>query len=138
MAKQNDPYVLKNIKELAALGCSVDLDNFGTGQSSITNLRNFPVQRIKIDKSFVSGMHLEKGQKNIMRAIMPLADQLGIQALAEGVEQLEELKMLSDMGCEFVQGFCIARPMPLDDALTWLTSYNQKLSNSKSALKVAV
>jgi len=138
LAKQNDANVAKNIHDLATLGCGIDLDDFGTGHSSITSLRQFPIQRIKIDKSFVTDIHLEKGQKNMLRAIMNLADQLGIQALAEGVEHLEELKILSQMGCEFVQGYCIARAMPPDDALTWLSSYNQKLHNGKTVKKLAV
>ena len=138
LADPKDINISNNLRELAASGCNIDLDCFGTGHSSITSLRQFPIKRIKIDKSFVKNIHIERGQKNMMRAIMNLADQLDIQALADGAEDIEELKLLSEMGCEFVQGFCIARAMPADDALTWLTSYNEKLLRGKSVEKLAI
>jgi EAL domain-containing protein (putative c-di-GMP-specific phosphodiesterase class I) len=101
---------------LADLGCGIDLDDFGTGYASITNIRRFSVGRIKIDRSFVAGVDTDSEQRNMVTAIPTIADRLGVQTLAEGVETRGEKDALNALGCHDVQGFQIARQMPVADA----------------------
>ncbi len=98
-----------------SLGVEFSIDDFGTGHSSLSRLRDFPVSEIKIDKSFVLGMMDSKDDLAIVRSTIDLARNLGVQSVAEGVETPEALQALSEFGCDFAQGFLIGRPMPADD-----------------------
>lgn len=113
--------VVRTLADLARLGCALDLDDFGTGHASITNIRRFAIGRIKIDRTFVTRIDADPEQQNMVAAILTMADRLGLDTLAEGVETPEEQAMLAHLGCGHVQGFGIARPMPLKDATRWLS-----------------
>ncbi|MDR9484835.1 MAG: GGDEF domain-containing phosphodiesterase [Sediminimonas sp.] len=119
--------VTRNINALADLGCTIDLDDFGTGHASIASLRRFKVSRIKIDRSFVAGVDRDAKQQRMITAILTMADQLGLDALAEGVETTGEHAVLAQLGCRHVQGFGIARPMPLDQTADWVRHHERKL-----------
>ena len=94
------------------------LDDFGTGYSSLSYLHQYPVQALKIDRSFVAEMGSENpGSTAIVRAILALAGALGMQAIAEGVETEAQHQMLMQLGCRLGQGFLYARPQP---AHVWL------------------
>ena len=95
------------------MGCGIDLDDFGTGHASITNIRRFDLRRLKIDRSFVTRVDEDREQQKIVSAILSMAERLGLETLAEGVETPGEHAMLSQLGCGHVQGFGIGRPMPL-------------------------
>lgn len=114
-----------NLRKLAEAGCQIDLDDFGTGYASLDAIRQFGVNRIKIDRSFVTACDIDEGQQRMILAILALAERLGILALAEGVETREEYAFLAQMGCDEVQGYAIARPMPLADSLEFLTRHAQ-------------
>jgi len=114
-----------NLRKLAAAGCQIDLDDFGTGYASLDAIRQFGVNRIKIDRSFVTACDIDEAQQRMILAILALAERLGISALAEGVETREEYAFLAQMGCDEVQGYAIARPMPLADSLEFLTRHAQ-------------
>jgi diguanylate cyclase (GGDEF)-like protein len=120
VAARSEDAVIRNLAGLARLGCRLDLDDFGTGNASITSIRRFAIERIKIDRSFVTRIDEDPEQQKMVSAILTMAERLGLDTLAEGVETMAERQLLTDMGCGHLQGFCIARPMALDDATTWL------------------
>jgi EAL domain-containing protein (putative c-di-GMP-specific phosphodiesterase class I) len=117
----NDP-VIRNVAALSSAGFSVELDDFGTGHASIGNLKKFKVNKIKIDRSFVTDIDTLPDQQKITRAMINLAHSLDVEALVEGVETEGELRRLRAMGCDAVQGYLIGRPMAEADALAWLKS----------------
>ena len=99
------------LQELRNLGVQISLDDFGTGYSSLANLRNLPIDRVKIDKTFVFGMLHSPKDESIVRSIIDLATNLGIGTVAEGVESQEVLDRLALLNCEAVQGYFIAKPI---------------------------
>jgi diguanylate cyclase (GGDEF)-like protein len=99
------------LQELRNLGLQISLDDFGTGYSSLANLRNLPIDRVKIDKTFVFGMLHSPKDESIVRSIIDLATNLGIGTVAEGVESQEVLNRLALLNCEAVQGYFIAKPI---------------------------
>ncbi|HEU0097810.1 MAG TPA: EAL domain-containing protein [Allosphingosinicella sp.] len=111
-----------NLARLRSLGVRLALDNFGTGHSGLGHLRDAPLDKIKIDQSFVRGA-ADPGSRNgaIVRAIVVLAESLGMDTTAEGAETIEELSLIRRLGCSQVQGFIFARPMPADEALRLAT-----------------
>ena len=120
VAKTNDDCVVRTISRLAEMGCRIDLDDFGTGNASLTALRRFKVGRIKIDRSFVTNIDDDPNQKRMVAAILSMAERLDLETLAEGVERVGEHAILSQLGCGHVQGFGIARPMPFEDTIDWI------------------
>lgn len=117
--RDGDETVMRNLRALREAGFRLDLDDFGTGAASIAHIARFGVHRIKIDRSFVQGIDRDPGRREIVAAILALADRLGIETLAEGVETAEERAVLAEMGCPHLQGFAIARPMPFAETLEW-------------------
>ncbi len=130
VAADPDDTVSRNINGLARLGCSIDLDDFGTGHASISSLRRFAVGRIKIDRSFVMKVDRDPEQQRMVNAILTMAERLDLDTLAEGVETVGEHAMLAQLGCGHVQGFGIARPMPFDQTLDWIRNHNSKLQQA--------
>lgn len=125
-AETDDDALVANIAGLARLGCGLDLDDFGTGHASITSIRRFSIRRIKIDRSFVARADEDADQRRMLAAILSMADQLGVETLAEGVESAALHALCAQLGCRHVQGFAIARPMPLDDTFDWLRNHEQR------------
>jgi EAL domain-containing protein (putative c-di-GMP-specific phosphodiesterase class I) len=119
------------------LGCRIDLDDFGTGHASIVNIRRFGVHRIKIDRSFVTNVDTDRDQQNMIAAILTMAERLGVDTLAEGVESVGEHAMLAQLGCGHVQGHSIARPMPFADTAAWITAHRASLVSLPSLVKRA-
>lgn len=120
VASAEEDVMMRNLAELREMGCGIDLDDFGTGHASITAIRRFGVQRIKIDRSFVTCVDSDREQQRVVAAILSMAEPLGLDTLAEGVETPGEHAMLAQLGCRHVQGFGIARPMPVDEVEDWL------------------
>ena len=110
----------KVLTDLRSLGIGLSIDDFGTGYSSLANLRDLPVDRIKIDRSFVKEMLERSGDAVIVRSIIELASNLGLGTIAEGVEDVEVLDALRGLGCGFGQGFVISRPVPSSELDRWL------------------
>ena len=105
------------------LGVSFALDDFGTGYSSLTRLKTLPADTIKIDQSFVRDMLDDPNDYAIINAVISLADAFQRRVIAEGVETIEQGLMLLGMGCEYAQGYGIAKPMPVSDFAEWMRSY---------------
>ncbi|PVA10231.1 diguanylate cyclase [Pelagivirga sediminicola] len=127
VASSPDDTVVRNIAGLSRLGCQIDLDDFGTGHASISSIRRFAVQRLKIDRSFVMKVDHDPEQQRMVSAILTMAEQLGLATLAEGVETSGEHAMLAQLGCGHVQGYGIGRPMPLDQTVEWTRTHLAKL-----------
>lgn len=127
VAQSEDDTTTRNIAALSRLGCSIDLDDFGTGHASISNIRRFDVTRIKIDRSFISQVDTDRDQQNMVSAILTMAERLGLDTLGEGVETHGEHAMLAQLGCGHVQGYSVARPMPFADTAAWIEAHRAKL-----------
>lgn len=127
----DEDLAVRNIARLATMGCGIDLDDFGTGHASIASIRRFAVARLKIDRSFVTRMHQDEDQQRMVSAILSMAERLGLQTLAEGVECAEEQVMLAQMGCQHLQGYAIARPMPAADLPGWIRAHEAALAQGE-------
>jgi diguanylate cyclase (GGDEF)-like protein/PAS domain S-box-containing protein len=106
--------VIEIMHELGKLGVSLSLDDFGTGSSSFAYLRELPVQELKIDKSFILGMDGDAQAATIVQTIVELSRNLGLRSVGEGIETDEARDLLASCGCDYGQGFLMARPMPPD------------------------
>lgn len=126
-AQSQDDVVVQNIERLSAHGFNIDLDDFGTGSAAIANIARFRVNRIKIDRSFVTRMDRESSQQAVVAGILALAERLGVATVAEGVETEGEQSVLAQLGCDHIQGYGLSRPMPLEDTIGWMRSYNEKI-----------
>lgn len=133
-----DDETARNIRRLSELGCRIDLDDFGTGHASISSLKRFSIDRLKIDRSFVSGIDTDPRQQRMVAAILTMAEQLELETLAEGVETPGEHSLLAQLGCAHVQGYAIARPMPFEATLPWLRAHANKLQDPPDLSKGAV
>lgn len=118
---QDTEGTLARLEDLKGLGVRLALDDFGTGYSSLSYLRRFPVDLLKIDQSFVSALCARDEVRLIIEAIITLADALGLQSVAEGVEELDELAALRTAGCRLGQGFHFAKPMSAEALEQFLT-----------------
>jgi diguanylate cyclase (GGDEF)-like protein/PAS domain S-box-containing protein len=107
------------LQQLRSLGVVVSVDDFGTGYSSLTYLNRFPIDRIKIDRSFIRNLLVEPADLAITRAIVGLGHTLGLTVIAEGVESEEVALALADLTCDEVQGYLIARPMTANGFAEW-------------------
>jgi diguanylate cyclase (GGDEF)-like protein len=109
------------LNRLKALGVAISVDDFGTGYSSLSYLKRFPIDYVKIDRSFVAGLD-EKVDSEIVRSVIRLAAAIGINVVAEGVENAEQLARLEALGCPLVQGYHLARPQPAADTEAFIVA----------------
>ena len=110
------------LREIRGLGIHLSVDDFGTGYSSLTYLKRFPVEAIKIDRSFVSGLGIEDEDSTIVEAVIQLGRALGLTVVAEGVESPLQLQRLRDLNCDRGQGYLFGRPRPANLLETELAS----------------
>ncbi len=123
VADSEDDVIVQTIARIAEMGCRIDLDDFGIGRASITNIRRFGVHRLKIDRALVARLDEDAEQQTLVAAVLSLAAKLGIESLAEGVETAAERQRLTELGCDHIQGYGIAKPMPLETATRWIASH---------------
>lgn len=116
------------LAEARQRGFKISLDDFGTGYSSLAYLKSFPLDRLKIDKSFVRDIESQTPDKALVRAILSMASGLDLEVVAEGVETNSQLLLLREMGCPYGQGYGIARPMPAQDAIEWMRGFARQTS----------
>jgi EAL domain-containing protein (putative c-di-GMP-specific phosphodiesterase class I) len=107
------------LQELTDAGFSIAIDDFGTGYSSLSRLRHMPVRVLKIDRSFVSGVHEDRQAASIVTAFLELANGLDLITLAEGIETAEELAFLRERGCRLGQGFYFSKPVPPEEIIAY-------------------
>ena len=135
-AVMTDPaHALEMLSRLSAMGLKLSIDDFGTGYSSLSYLKKLPVDAIKIDKSFVIGMVQDVNDAAIVRTSIDLAHNLGMEAIAEGVESEEALERLIQLGCDTVQGHYISRPLSADELEQWLKQSTWNLDHNRKLLQ---
>lgn len=105
-------YIDSTLDELRNLGLKLSMDDFGKGYSSLSYLRNYSFDLLKIDKSFVNGMTINKEDYNLVKATIAMAHSLDLLVVSEGVEMLEQLELLSELGCDLAQGYYFSKPIP--------------------------
>jgi diguanylate cyclase (GGDEF)-like protein len=110
---------IPTLRRLRDLGVRLSVDDFGTGNSSLAQLRRLPVHEVKVDRSFVQGMATDPGDLAIVNAVVTLSQQFGLAVVAEGVESELTLELLQDIGCEIGQGFLFSRPLPYERLEAW-------------------
>ncbi len=106
---------MQKILELREFGFSISIDDFGTGYSSLVYLKNLKVDELKIDQSFVFGLGKNKSDETIIKTITMMGNELGFEVIAEGVETQEQFNMLTSLGCDYFQGYLLARPCPVEE-----------------------
>jgi len=115
LISQESELLCSQLAELGELGVGLAIDDFGTGYSSLSRLKLLPVNKLKVDKSFVDGLPKDEDDQCITRSIIGLAHGMGLQLVAEGVETEAQAQWLRDQGCEYLQGYLFAKPMPAAD-----------------------
>jgi EAL domain-containing protein (putative c-di-GMP-specific phosphodiesterase class I) len=114
----------KVLEALKAFDTRVAMDDFGTGYTSLSYLQRLPIDMLKIDRSFVTGMLADRDSVAIIRAVLSLADALGMATTAEGIESEELAKALTELGCSQGQGFFFAKPLAAQSALAYWLARN--------------
>lgn len=109
---ENFPLVTDTMAQMKAIGLHLYLDDFGTGYSSLSYLRRLPIDTLKIDKSFIDGIHIDHTERQLVQSIVQMAHGLDIRVVAEGVEHLEQAEVLREIGCDMMQGYHFSRPLP--------------------------
>ena len=128
-AVMSDPQrALTVLNDLVRSDLQLSLDDFGTGFSSMSHLRDLPATELKVDRSFVKDMTRDPHDHVLVRSIIDLAHNLGMLVVAEGVEDAETLLALEELGCDVAQGYHIARPMPVADLDRWLQLRESRLA----------
>lgn len=117
---ENAPAATCILDALHGLGISLAIDDFGTGYSSLSYLRRFPISTLKIDRSFVTDIEESVDAVSIVRAVINLADALGLEVVGEGVESVGQLDLLHELGCHYIQGFLFSKPGLLADLASFL------------------
>ena len=112
---------LRHLNQLADLGVKLSIDDYGTGQASLAYLKTLPVHELKMDRAFISNITTLPKNAAIVRSTVMLSHELGLSVVAEGAETSQELDWLRGSGCDMVQGYVIAKPMPAPELLAWLT-----------------
>ncbi|WP_252108626.1 MULTISPECIES: EAL domain-containing protein [unclassified Halomonas] len=125
----------RTLLELGGMGLSIAIDDYGTGYSSLAQIKRLPVNELKIDKSFVLALDTQADDFTIVRSTIEMGHSLGLKVVAEGVENRASAELLSEVGCDYLQGYWIAKPMPCDALPAWLDAF-ETLSLPTPALPV--
>jgi EAL domain-containing protein (putative c-di-GMP-specific phosphodiesterase class I) len=123
--------ILQTLRSIKDFGVRIALDDFGTGYSSLSYLRKFPVDKLKIDRSFIIELLHEKEADAVVRAITQLASALNMETTAEGVEDLGQVDVLRAHGCTNVQGYYFSQPVPADQVLELLGQSDSKATHAR-------
>ncbi len=111
------------IRDLRKMGIRISMDDFGSGYSSLNTLNNLPIDILKLDKVFLNGGELTASQKIIISSVVEMASKLNIHVVCEGVETAEQVQFLTVIGCDMIQGYYYAKPMPEDDFVTYIDTH---------------
>jgi EAL domain-containing protein (putative c-di-GMP-specific phosphodiesterase class I)/CheY-like chemotaxis protein len=117
---QNADGAISTLQYLKSCGINVSIDDFGTGYSSLAYLKRFPLDALKIDRSFVRDITTDPGDATITRAVISMAHSLGLKVVAEGVETGSQFEFLAENGCDEIQGYLFSRPLSAEDCGIWL------------------
>ena len=111
----------ETLQKCRDLGASVSIDDFGTGYSSLSYLHHFPINVLKIDRSFITNIEDKASSRELVKSIIALGQNMGMKIIAEGIEKEEQKQILKDMGCDAAQGYFIAKPLPEHDLFAFLS-----------------
>jgi EAL domain-containing protein (putative c-di-GMP-specific phosphodiesterase class I) len=111
---------IEMLNQIRNLGIVLSVDDFGTGYSSLSYLKKFPIDTLKIDRSFINDLPQDKDDAAIVKAIIALSKSLNIEVIAEGVETQEQLEFLLNEGCNNIQGYYYSKPLPADEFRAFL------------------
>ncbi|MDX1457211.1 MAG: EAL domain-containing protein, partial [Marinobacter sp.] len=114
---------LRALQSLDATGIPLSIDDFGSGYSSLSYIKQLPAREIKIDRSLVTELPSQSEDRVIVQTTINMCHSLGYQVVAEGVENQGTMALLQEMGCDMVQGFILSKPMPIDALLSWLDDW---------------
>jgi EAL domain-containing protein (putative c-di-GMP-specific phosphodiesterase class I) len=120
--------VLEILMRLRLKRFRLSIDDFGTGHSSMSQLRDIPFDELKIDQGFVHGAYSNERVRAIYNASLSLARQLGMEIIAEGVEDRDDWNFICQTGCEIAQGYFIAKPMPAADLPAWMEAWQERVN----------
>lgn len=130
----DDPAVaIEVLGRLREMGFSTCLDDFGTGHSSLSRLRQLPIDSVKIDRSFVIGLAAQPTSVTLLRSVVDLLRNLDLEIVAEGVEDEGSATMLTDLGCHSLQGYHFARPLPFGELVAWLEERHRSVSRRRAS-----
>lgn len=118
-----DTLLKEQCERLKSAGFRLALDDFGTGHASIATLIDMPISVLKIDRSFVTGLDQKPKLQRITKSILAMSAEIGMKVIAEGVERQEELDLIAQLGCRYVQGYLVSRPLDADSCLNWLLDH---------------
>lgn len=119
---------LSVLARLRLKGYGLSIDDYGTGFSSMQQLARVPFTELKIDRSFVHGAHHRENLQVILRSALDMANRLGLISVAEGIESMQDWRLLQEYGCTLAQGYLISPPLPADDVVPWLKNYRARKS----------
>jgi EAL domain-containing protein (putative c-di-GMP-specific phosphodiesterase class I) len=125
---------LRVMEELRMLGVRFSIDDFGTGYSSLAHLKRLPVDELKIDRSFIQELEARPEDEVIVASTIGLGHALGMKVVAEGVERRSSFETLARLGCDLVQGYLIARPLPRDEFTAWVRAHSAAPSIASGAI----
>src|SRR5919202_2808087 len=120
IAMQDMPLTISVLRTLRSMGIQIAIDDFGTGYSSLSSLKHFPLDKLKIDQSFVRELVTDSSDAAIITALVALGHGLKLEVIAEGVETQEQLTFLRSIQCDSVQGYLLSRPLPVQEATSCL------------------
>lgn len=122
----NTEQVQATVQRVKRLGVTLSIDDFGTGYPSLSNLKRFEVDKLKIDRSFIRDLVTDEDDAAIIRAIIQMARSLNLHTIAEGVEDGSLLARLQEFGCDEAQGYCLARPMPAEGFVDFVRQWQRR------------
>lgn len=128
LAPENQQHLMC-LKQLQSSNCKISLDDFGTGYSSLSYLRRFPIDYLKIDKSFINELYNNNEDRVLVKSIISMGHALGIKIVAEGVEDKEQLSILTDLNCDYIQGYYFSKPIPQDEIMSFIQDFNDAHSS---------
>jgi len=142
MVMENVHHAISVLECLRDIGVRISMDDFGTGHSSLAQIKNLPLHELKIDKSFITTLMSDEQNKAIVRTTIELAHNMNLSVVAEGIEDEDTLRQLSDLGCEEAQGYFMSKPVSSNDLLRWLdgrkpVSYTDRRKTPRAFAKKA-
>jgi len=120
----NADFSISQMAKIHANGIDIAIDDFGTGYSCMAYLKSFPVQTLKLDRSFVRDMDNNESDESICIAIISLAHSLGMKVVAEGIETQKQQEFLISSGCDILQGYYYSRPLPAEEASAFMKQFS--------------
>jgi EAL domain-containing protein (putative c-di-GMP-specific phosphodiesterase class I) len=125
---EDSELAIKVMERLKLIGCRMSIDDFGTGYSSLSYLKKFPIDAVKIDRSFISDIPADQNDVEISSAIIAMGHKLGLEVVAEGVETQEQMEFLIAQNCNIAQGYLISKPITFEQLFTDVPNINVRMA----------